>query len=67
MTDAALIDIGWELRARISAHCPAPLAKPAADLASPPRRTRAPSAEGPPTWRCVLGRFKDGLRPRLWS
>ncbi len=66
MARAAEIDLGWELTARIAAHCPAPLAKPRVDE-TPPLRLRTAAAEGPPTWRCFLGRFAGGLRPRLWS
>ena len=58
--------IGWTLRVRGVAKIPEPLANPA-KTAPTPSRFRAASAEGPPTWNYVVGRFLNGARPRLWT
>ena len=58
--------IGWTLTMRAVARIPEPLANPAR-TAPAHSRFRAASAEGPPTWNYVVGRFPNGARPRLWT
>jgi hypothetical protein len=58
--------IGWTLRVRGIAKIPAPLAGPA-KAAPTPSRLRAASAEGPPSWQYIVGRFPNGARARSFG
>jgi hypothetical protein len=66
MARVAVYDlIGWTLTMRAVARIPEPLANPA-KTSPTPSRLRAASAEGPPTWNYVVGRFPNGARARSW-